>query len=75
MQHWAFSRGLGGILVLIDFARRHGMSLSDTLAESGITQAQLRQPNADVAATQELRVIAISSSASAIPCAWDWTWG
>ena len=34
------------------------MSLSDTLAESGITQAQLRQPNADVAATQELRVIA-----------------
>ena len=57
MQHWAFSRGLGGILVLIDFARRHGMSLSDTLAESGITQAQLRQPNADVAATQELRVI------------------
>ena len=58
MRHWAFSRGLGGILVLIDFARRHGMSLSDTLAESGITQAQLRQPNADVAATQELRVIA-----------------
>lgn len=58
MRFWDFKRGLGSVALLVADGRERGLSETALLRGSGISPAQLGDPNVEIAATQELRVIA-----------------
>lgn len=55
--HWDFPRSVAGVALLVRFGAEHGIAADRLLADSGITPADLSDPDAEVAADQELRVI------------------
>lgn len=57
MEFWNYPRTPAGILVLVEFGARRGISVGDLLAGSRISQADLRAPDVEIAAGQELRVL------------------
>ncbi|ARU56714.1 AraC family transcriptional regulator [Oleiphilus messinensis] len=56
MFSWDFTRSVTGMRLLADFAGEHDLPLSDVLAGTRVTQAQLSDPAAIVTASQELRM-------------------
>ena len=57
MSFWNFARGLASVRLLLDFGQQLGVAASDLLAGSKISPGQLEDPQAELAATQELRVV------------------
>jgi AraC-like DNA-binding protein len=57
MEFWNYPRSPAGILALVEFAARRGVAITDLLQGSRITRAQLRAPEVEIAAVQELRVL------------------
>ncbi|MEB0009642.1 AraC family transcriptional regulator [Pseudomonas sp. RTB3] len=51
-----FRRGPASALLLVEFGREKGLSATAVLAGSGLTQAQLADPNVELTADQELGV-------------------
>lgn len=58
MRFWDFKRGLGSVALLVDCGRERGLSEAALLRGSGISPAQLGDPNVEIDAAQELKVIA-----------------
>ncbi|WP_237881112.1 AraC family transcriptional regulator [Pseudomonas sp. PGPR40] len=52
-----FTRGPASALLQLEFGREKGLSVTKVLAGSGLTQAQLSDPNVELTADQELRLI------------------
>lgn len=57
MAFWNYPRSPAGVLVLVEFGNRRGISTADLLAGSKITPSELRAPGNEIAAAQELRVM------------------
>tara|TARA_B100001105_G_scaffold235273_1_gene210329 strand:- start:243 stop:1268 length:1026 start_codon:yes stop_codon:yes gene_type:complete len=57
MSFWNFTRGPASVCLLLDVGAQRGLAASALLARSRLTQAQLEDPNAEVHALQELRVV------------------
>ena len=57
MEFWNYPRSPAGTLILVEFASRRGISAAQMLEGSRITQAELRAPDVEIAAAQELRVL------------------
>lgn len=57
VRHWDFPRGVAGIGLLVRFAGEHGLGEEDALAGSGLTAADLADPEREVGARQELAVV------------------
>ena len=57
MSFWNFARGLASVRLLLDFGQQLGVAASDLLVGSKISPGQLEDPQAELAATQELRVV------------------
>lgn len=57
MSFWDFGRGPASVRLLLDFGLAHGLSAADLLARSKLTLSQLDDPNTELSALQELRVV------------------
>jgi len=57
MSVWCFARGPASVRLLLDFGQHRGLSAHELLAGSKISPSQLDDPNTELAATQELKVI------------------
>lgn len=57
MSHWNFVRGPASVRLLLDFGNARGLSDDTLLERSKIVSAQLNDPNIELTALQELRVI------------------
>jgi AraC-like DNA-binding protein len=57
MEFWNYPRSPAGALILVEFAGRHGISAAQMLEGSRLTQGELRAPDIEIAAAQELRVL------------------
>lgn len=57
MSFWNFARGPASVRLLLDFGQHRGLSAHELLAGSKISPSQLDDPNTELAATQELKVI------------------
>ncbi len=58
VRHWDFPRGVAGVELLLGFGESRGVSRARLLAGSELTAAVLADPAAQVAARQELAVVA-----------------
>lgn len=58
MSYWHYRRGAASVRVLVEFARAQGVDAASLLQNSGLTEPALDDPNLEIAAAQELRVIA-----------------
>ncbi|MGY1987189.1 AraC family transcriptional regulator [Blastococcus sp. SYSU DS0669] len=54
----AAARGTGSAALLCALAEEHGLDRADLLAAAGVTEAQLRDPAAEISAEQEVRLVA-----------------
>jgi Arabinose-binding domain of AraC transcription regulator, N-term len=54
----AAARGTGSAALLCALAAEHGLSTARALAGTGVDEAALRDPDAEISATQEVRLIA-----------------
>jgi len=52
-----FTRGPASALLQLEFGREKGLSATEMLAGSGLTHMQLGDPNMELTADQELRLI------------------
>lgn len=57
VRDWDFPRNVGGIAVLVAHAEATGMPARSALAGSGLSAAYLTDPDREVTAAQELRVV------------------
>lgn len=57
MSFWNFARGPASVRLLLDFGQHRGLSAHELLAGSKISPSQLDDPNTELAATQELKVV------------------
>jgi AraC-like DNA-binding protein len=57
MSFWDFVRGPASVRLLLDFGTRQGVSEAALLARSKMAPAQLDDPNIEITALQELRVV------------------
>lgn len=57
MRFWDFNRNIGSVLILLEFAKKLGLNPHDLLDNTGIGESQLREPEAELSAAQELLVI------------------
>lgn len=57
MSFWDFARGPASVRLLLDFGLERGLSEAALLARSKIAPAQLSDPNIELTALQELRVV------------------
>lgn len=57
MEFWNYPRSPAGALILVEFAGRRGVSAAQMLEGSRLTQGELRAPDIEIAAAQELRVL------------------
>ena len=56
MSYWDFPRSPVGLRLLLDFGQARGLDAARLLRGTGLVEAQLADPDATVAARQELRV-------------------
>jgi AraC-like DNA-binding protein len=54
---WKLRRSVGSALLLTQFAARHGIALRDCMAGTGIAPASLDDPQGEIEARQELRLL------------------
>lgn len=57
MPRWSFERNVTSMCLMADFAVMHGLTVPAVLAGTGVTEAQLTNPNLLVRGEQELRLI------------------
>lgn len=57
MSFWDFARGPASVRLLLDFGQERGLSEAALLARSKIAPTQLNDPNIELTALQELRVV------------------
>ena len=57
MSFWDFTRDIGSVRILVEFARDQGIDALALLRGSGLSSGQLSDPNVQVSASSELRVI------------------
>jgi hypothetical protein len=57
MSFWDFARGPASVRLLLDFGLERGLSEAALLAHSKISPPQLDDPNTELTALQELRVV------------------
>ena len=57
MRFWEFTRSPASARLLVDFGQERGLSPAKLLAGTQLSLAQLSDPNMEVTATQELRVV------------------
>jgi len=57
MSFWDFVRGSASVRLLVEFGQAHGLAASRLLQGSGLSQAQLDDPQVELMATQELQVV------------------
>lgn len=57
MSFWDFTRDIGSVRILVEFAREQGFSAPELLRGTGLSSSQLSDPNVQVSASSELRVI------------------
>ena len=57
IRHWDFPRSVAGTCPLLRFAAAHDVPERRALAGTGLTAAQLADPNGELAAGQELQVV------------------
>lgn len=67
MSFWDFTRDIGSVRILVEFGRDQGMSAAALLRGSGLSIGQLSDPNVQVSAASELRVIANLLQSPALP--------
>ncbi|WP_221624596.1 AraC family transcriptional regulator [Burkholderia sp. Bp8963] len=58
MSFWDYTRSPAGARLLVDFGDERGVPRAQLLAGTGLSAAQLDDPNAEVTAAQELRLTA-----------------
>ncbi|MFZ2986684.1 AraC family transcriptional regulator [Ideonella sp.] len=58
MSFWNFPRGPASVRLLVDYAQARGHAGEDLLRGSGLTAAQLGEPESVISASQELAVMA-----------------
>ncbi|WP_020648672.1 AraC family transcriptional regulator [Solimonas variicoloris] len=58
MSVWDFKRSTASVQLLVAFGRERGHAEAELLRGSGLSPAQLADPNVEIAAVRELRVIA-----------------
>ncbi|WP_196772996.1 AraC family transcriptional regulator [Mycobacterium asiaticum] len=56
VSHWDFPRNTGSVALMTDFGRAHGLSVSDILDGSGLSEADLGDHSRMIAGRQELAV-------------------
>ena len=54
---WDFPRNIASITILTEVGQQYGMSVAQCLANSGIRKDLLEAPDAEIEATQELKVV------------------
>ncbi|MGW4769458.1 AraC family transcriptional regulator [Nocardia sp. NPDC004278] len=57
IRDWNFPRGIASVALMIGYAGEHGVPLARMLAGTGLTEALLRDPDAQIDARTELAVI------------------
>ncbi|MFB7717976.1 AraC family transcriptional regulator [Nocardia sp. NPDC056100] len=57
VRTWNFPRGTASVAVMTEFAGEHGVPLARMLADTGVSVAQLGDPEAQVSAEAELAVV------------------
>ncbi|MGV9616594.1 AraC family transcriptional regulator [Nocardia xishanensis] len=57
IRDWNFPRGIAGVALMVGYAGEHGVSAARMLAGTGLTDAVLRDPDAQIDAHTELAVI------------------
>jgi len=57
MNNWSATRNTSSVLLMINVAINHGMSKQECLNDTGITEAILNDSQAEIKASQELKVI------------------
>jgi AraC-like DNA-binding protein len=57
MNFWDFRRGLAGVRLLIQYGVEQGLDVSELLHGRRVSASHLADPNAEVTAEQELRVV------------------
>lgn len=56
VSHWDFSRNTGSVALMTAFGREHGLAAADVLEGSGLSEADLHDPNRTILGRQELAV-------------------
>jgi AraC-like DNA-binding protein len=56
-RDWDFARGVAGVAVLVEYATEQGLAARTALAGTGLAAADLEDPDREVTAAQELRVV------------------
>lgn len=57
MNLWKFTRSPASVNLMLDFGREAGLASSELLHGSRLSEQQLAEPNVDITAAQEVRVI------------------
>jgi len=57
IRNWDFARSVAGIALLVEYAGTHGVPARTVLAGTGLSDDALAEPDREVTAAQELRVI------------------
>ncbi|MFV3014540.1 AraC family transcriptional regulator [Pseudomonas sp. Y39-6] len=67
MSFWDFTRDVGSVRLLVEIGHNLGMSAATLLRGTGLSFNQLRDPNVQVSASAELRVISNLCQSSLLP--------
>jgi AraC-like DNA-binding protein len=57
VRHWDFPRGVRGVVVLLEHGKAHGLTVRSLLAGTALSAGDLTDPQREVTAGQELRVV------------------
>ncbi|MCP2279988.1 Helix-turn-helix domain-containing protein [Nocardia amikacinitolerans] len=57
IRDWNFPRGIASVALMVGYAGEHGVPAARMLADAGLTEAMLRDPDAQIDAHTELAVI------------------
>ncbi|OBJ50143.1 AraC family transcriptional regulator [Mycobacterium sp. 1423905.2] len=57
VSHWDFPRNTGSVALMTEFGCAHGVAVADLLTGSGLSEADLRDPNRMIVGRQELAVV------------------
>lgn len=67
MSFWDFTRNVGSVRLLVEFGHDQGMSAATLLRGTDLSLSQLSDPNVQVSASAELRVISNLLQSSLLP--------
>lgn len=67
MSFWDFTRNVGSVRLLVEFGRDRGLSAATLLRGTGLSSSQLSDPNVQVPASSELRVISNLLQSPSLP--------